>query len=109
MSGDLIFGLYIFVLATFVGYQVISRVPPLLHTPLMSGTNAISGISLVGSLVAAGQQHHQLSTLLGFVAVTAASINVVGGFMITDRMLRMFRSKRAQPAAAAEPTTGGQR
>jgi NAD(P) transhydrogenase subunit alpha len=91
VSEDLIFGLYIFALATFVGYQVISRVPPLLHTPLMSGTNAISGISLVGSLVAAGSQHDRLSTILGFVAVTAASINVIGGFMITDRMLRMFK------------------
>jgi NAD(P) transhydrogenase subunit alpha len=109
MNEDLIFGLYIFVLATFVGYQVISRVPPLLHTPLMSGTNAISGISLVGSLVAAGQHHHHLSTLLGFVAVTAASINVVGGFMITDRMLRMFRAKRVQPAAGNPKANGGAR
>lgn len=91
MSEELVFGLYIFALATFVGYQVISRVPPLLHTPLMSGTNAISGISLVGSLVAAGEQHDRLSTILGFVAVTAASVNVIGGFMITDRMLRMFK------------------
>jgi H+-translocating NAD(P) transhydrogenase subunit alpha len=88
-----IFGLYIFVLATFVGYQVISRVPPLLHTPLMSGTNAISGISLVGSLVAAGAQHNRVSTILGFIAVICASINVVGGFMITDRMLRMFKKR----------------
>ena len=91
MSEELVFGLYIFALATFVGYQVISRVPPLLHTPLMSGTNAISGISLVGSLVAAGEQHDRLSTILGFIAVTAASVNVIGGFMITDRMLRMFK------------------
>jgi NAD(P) transhydrogenase subunit alpha len=97
MSAELIFGLYIFVLATFVGYQVISRVPPLLHTPLMSGTNAISGISLVGSLVAAGSDHSQLSSILGFIAVTAATINVVGGFMITDRMLRMFKAKRGGP------------
>lgn len=95
MSGELIFGLYIFVLATFVGYQVISRVPPLLHTPLMSGTNAISGISLVGSLVAAGAEHNRVSTILGFIAVTAATINVVGGFMITDRMLRMFKKRGA--------------
>src|SRR5580698_6812848 len=91
MSDDLVFGLYIFALATFVGYQVISRVPALLHTPLMSGTNAISGISLVGSLVAAGAKHNQVSTILGFIAVIAATTNVVGGFMITDRMLRMFR------------------
>ena len=95
MTDDLIFGLYIFALATFVGYQVISRVPALLHTPLMSGTNAISGISLVGSLVAAGEKHNQVSTMLGFVAVIAASTNVIGGFMITDRMLRMFKAKKS--------------
>jgi NAD(P) transhydrogenase subunit alpha len=84
--------LYVFVLAGFVGYQVISRVPPLLHTPLMSATNAISGISLVGSLVlAGGGGHDAVSTWLGFIAVTASTINVVGGFMITDRMLKMFK------------------
>ena len=83
--------LYVFVLAGFVGYQVITRVPPLLHTPLMSATNAISGISLVGSLVAAGADYGRVSTILGFIAVTAATTNVVGGFMITDRMLRMFK------------------
>jgi NAD(P) transhydrogenase subunit alpha len=98
---ELIYSLYVFVLATFVGYQVISRVPPLLHTPLMSGTNAISGISLVGSLVAAGSHHH-LSQILGFVAVTCATINVVGGFMITDRMLKMFRKKPGAAPAAPE-------
>jgi NAD(P) transhydrogenase subunit alpha len=101
MSEDLVFGLYIFALATFVGYQVISRVPPLLHTPLMSGTNAISGISLVGSLVAAGAHHDLVSSILGFVAVTAATINVVGGFMITDRMLRMFK-KGPTPGSKAK-------
>ncbi len=95
MSDDLVFGLYIFALATFVGYQVISRVPALLHTPLMSGTNAISGISLVGSLVAAGSKQNLVSTLLGFIAVIAATTNVVGGFMITDRMVRMFKAKHA--------------
>lgn len=99
----LLFGLYIFVLATFVGYQVISKVPPLLHTPLMSGTNAISGISLVGSLVAAGSHHNQVSTILGFVAVVCASINVVGGFMITDRMLRMFKKR---PGPGVEKSGG---
>src|SRR5690348_7132725 len=87
----LIASLYVFALAAFLGYQVISRVPPLLHTPLMSATNAISGISLIGSLVIAGEHKTQLSTILGFVAVTAATINVVGGFGITDRMLKMFR------------------
>jgi H+-translocating NAD(P) transhydrogenase subunit alpha len=105
MSDDLVFGLYIFALATFVGYQVISRVPPLLHTPLMSGTNAISGISLVGSLVAAGSDHNRVSTILGFIAVCAATVNVVGGFMITDRMLRMFNKKKspALPVATKSP------
>jgi NAD(P) transhydrogenase subunit alpha len=87
----IIAGLYVFALAAFIGYQVISRVPPLLHTPLMSATNAISGISLVGSLVTAGAHYNTLSTVLGFLAVTASTINVVGGFMITDRMLRMFK------------------
>jgi len=86
-----IFSLYIFVLAVFVGYQVITRVPNLLHTPLMAATNAISGISLVGSMVAAGTEHGTLTTVLGTVAVTAATINVVGGFLITDRMLKMFK------------------
>ncbi len=93
MPIELLFGLYVFMLAAFVGYQVISRVPPLLHTPLMSGTNAISGISLVGSLVAAGAHYNAVSTVLGFIAVTCATINVVGGFMITDRMLRMFKKR----------------
>ena len=105
MTSELVFGFYIFVLAAFVGYQIISRVPPLLHTPLMSGTNAISGISLVGSLVAAGSEHNQLSTILGFIAVTAATVNVVGGFMITDRMLRMF--KKRGPAAGADAGARG--
>jgi H+-translocating NAD(P) transhydrogenase subunit alpha len=91
MSGISFIELYVFVLAAFVGYQVISRVPPLLHTPLMSATNAISGISLVGSLVLAGANYGTLATVLGVVAVTAAMTNVVSGFMITDRMLRMFK------------------
>ncbi len=89
--------LYVFLLAGVVGYQVISRVPSLLHTPLMSATNAISGISLVGSLVAAGGDYGRLSTILGVVAVTAATINVVGGFLITDRMLRMFKRDVRKP------------
>ncbi len=83
--------LFVFVLAGFVGFLVITRVPPLLHTPLMSATNAISAISIVGALVAAGRDHNQLSTILGFIAVICATINVVGGFIITDRMLRMFK------------------
>jgi len=83
--------LYVFVLASVVGYQVISRVPPLLHTPLMSAANALTGISLVGSLVAAGSNHGTLSTVMGFIAVICATVNVVGGFLITDRMLKMFK------------------
>ena len=98
MTSISIESLYILVLAGFVGYEVIRHVPPLLHTPLMSATNAISGISLVGSLVAAGSNAGAVATILGVVAVTAATINVVGGFMITDRMLKMFHrgGQRAQ-------------
>jgi len=98
----LIASLYVFVLAAFLGYQVISRVPPLLHTPLMSATNAISGISLIGSLVIAGAHYTRLSTILGFVAVTTATINVVGGFGITDRMLKMFQQRQAQKKAVSK-------
>lgn len=83
--------IYVFVLAGFVGFQVITRVPPLLHTPLMAATNAISGISLVGSLVVAGSGNSTEATVLGVIAVACATTNVVGGFLITDRMLRMFR------------------
>ena len=89
-------GLYIFVLSTFLGFEVIRQVPTLLHTPLMSLTNAISGIALVGSLVLAGADEARFATILGTLAVTASTINVVGGFMITDRMLRMFRRKQAE-------------
>ncbi len=98
MQGFSLSDIYVFVLAGILGYTVISRVPALLHTPLMSASNAISGISLVGSLVAAGANHGTVSTVLGFVAVVAATINVVGGFMITDRMLRMFRPGRRKDA-----------
>jgi NAD(P) transhydrogenase subunit alpha len=86
---------YVLILAAFLGYQVISRVPSLLHTPLMSATNAISGISLVGSLVTAGAHQTTVSAVLGFLAVTCSTINVVGGFVITDRMLKMFRKQPA--------------
>src|SRR5438270_5698282 len=101
MTTELEIGLYIFILAGFLGYHVITRVPPLLHTPLMSATNAISGISLIGSLVVAGAQYSPLSTFLGFLAVACSSTNVVGGFLITDRMLKMF--KKGQDGAAAPP------
>ena len=105
MSPELfIAALYVFALAAFLGYQVISRVPPLLHTPLMSATNAISAISVVGALVTAGSNHNTTSNILGFLAVTAATINVVGGFMITDRMLRMFRKKPAEKETAEKET-----
>src|SRR2546425_11956038 len=93
MTTELEIGLYIFILAGFLGYYVITRVPPLLHTPLMSATNAISGISLIGSLVVAGANYSRLSTTLGFLAVTCSSTNVVGGFLITDRMLKMFKKR----------------
>ena len=92
-SETLMSALYVFALAAFLGYLVISRVPPLLHTPLMSATNAISGISLVGSIVTAGAQHSRISTILGLIAVICATTNVVGGFVITDRMLKMFKRK----------------
>ena len=97
MNSLLFESLYILVLAGFLGFEVIRKVPPLLHTPLMSTTNAISGISLVGSLIAAGSGQSTVSTVLGTIAVTAATINVVGGFMITDRMLKMFRRKENKP------------
>jgi proton-translocating NAD(P)+ transhydrogenase subunit beta len=95
MTTELEVGLYIFILAGFLGYHVITRVPPLLHTPLMSATNAMSGISLVGSLVVAGSGHGALSTAFGFIAVACSTTNVVGGFLITDRMLSMFKTREA--------------
>ena len=85
--------LTIFLLSLFVGFEVITKVPPLLHTPLMSGANAISGITLVGTLVTSGQQLTTFTTVLGFVAVAMATANVVGGFLLTHRMLGMFRRK----------------
>jgi NAD(P) transhydrogenase subunit alpha len=85
--------LTIFALALFVGFEVITKVPPTLHTPLMSGSNAISGITLVGAILSAGLKHTTLTTTLGFVAVVFATVNVVGGFMVTHRMLAMFRRK----------------
>ena len=95
--------LFIFVLAAFLGFEVIRRVPKLLHTPLMSFTNALSAIALVGSVVLAGSDQGTLATTLGVIAVTASTINAVGGFLITDRMLRMFRrrdDRKAPPADA---------
>jgi len=98
MTETLMVSIYVFVLATFVGVEVISKVPPLLHTPLMSGSNAISGITIVGSLIAAGEGHGTLSVILGMVAVIFAMVNVVGGFMVTDRMLKMFKKEPSKPS-----------
>ncbi len=96
MNEALMAAITIFVLATFIGIEVISKVPPLLHTPLMSGSNAISGITVVGSLLAAGEGHAGVSVFLGMVAVIFATINVVGGFLVTDRMLKMFKKEKTQ-------------
>jgi NAD(P) transhydrogenase subunit alpha len=86
--------LAVFMLAVFVGFEIITKIPPTLHTPLMSGSNAISGITLVGALLAAGYGSHWAVTFLGTLAVILATINVVGGFLVTNRMLEMFRRKR---------------
>ena len=86
--------IYIFILAGFLGFQLISRIPPLLHTPLMAATNAISGIALVGSIAVAGQNYDIVTNILAFIAVTCSTINVVGGFLITDRILKMFKKEK---------------
>ncbi len=99
MTGALLVSLYIFVLAIFVGFEVITKVPPILHTPLMSGANAISGIALIGALVISGPRETNISVILGLIAVVMATINVVGGFLVTDRMLEMFKKK---PTEASE-------
>ena len=97
MHSDLELGLYIFMLATFVGLEVIHKVSPLLHTPLMSLTNAISAISVVGAILITGAQGAtMLSKVLGFIAITAAVTNIVSGFLITDRMLKMFKKREAK-------------
>ena len=91
MNVQLLVEIYVFVLALFVGFEVISKIPPTLHTPLMSGSNAISGITIIGALLAAGSLPGTLSASLGLIAIILAMINVVGGFMVTGRMLRMFK------------------
>jgi H+-translocating NAD(P) transhydrogenase subunit alpha len=96
MSQEFVLGLYILILATFVGYEVISRVPSVLHTPLMSGTNAIHGIVMLGAILVAGSAHGILANVLGFVAVAMGAANVFGGFVVTDRMLEMFQKKREE-------------
>ena len=94
MNSDLITSLYVFVLAGFIGFEVIRRVSPLLHTPLMSLTNALDAIAVVGAIVILGEHKSTLSTVLGFLAVVASTSNVVGGFLITDRMLKMFKTRQ---------------
>jgi H+-translocating NAD(P) transhydrogenase subunit alpha len=98
--------LTVFVLAAFVGIEVVSKVPSILHTPLMSGSNAIHGIVLVGALVVMGEAHGTAQLVLGFLAVFLATLNVVGGFVVTDRMLEMFKSKPGERAKAAEAGAG---
>ncbi len=90
---ELIMLIYVFVLAIFVGFELITKVPPTLHTPLMSGSNAISGITIVGALLSAGLEEFTVSTILGLIALIFATINVVGGYLVTDRMLKMFKKK----------------
>jgi NAD(P) transhydrogenase subunit alpha len=102
MSTTTIIQLFVFMLAGFVGVQTINRIPPLLHTPLMAATNAISGISLVASLVMAGSGDRVLATILGTIAVACAMANIVGGFLITDRMLSMFKRTKTARAERAE-------
>ena len=95
MSSSLLDGLFVFMLAGFIGFEVIRRVSPLLHTPLMSLTNALDAIAVVGAIILVGEHKSTLSFVLGFIAVIAATSNVVGGFLITDRMLKMFKSTRS--------------
>lgn len=94
MAGSLIVGLYLFTLAVFVGVEIINKIPPTLHTPLMSGANAVSGITVVGAILASASGAVSVSNLLGAFAIAFATINVVGGFVVTDRMLRMFGGKK---------------
>lgn len=108
MSEALVIGIVVFTLATLLGFELIQRVPPALHTPLMSGSNAISGITIVGALVVAGAERGWVSTVLGFLAVVLAMLNVAGGYVVTDRMLRMFQGgRKKQPEAGGPPTGSG--
>lgn len=93
MVPEILLGIYLFVMAVFVGFEIISKVPPTLHTPLMSGTNAIHGIVLVGAIMIAGRPVNKWSIIIGWIALVFAAINVVGGFVVTDRMLEMFKKK----------------
>ena len=94
MTGTLLIGVYVFVLASFVGFEIINKVPPTLHTPLMSGANAIGGITIIGAFATAKTADPTISNILGGLAVALATINVVGGFMVTDRMMAMFDKKK---------------
>ena len=97
MSDAFIAGIVVFVLAGFVGFEIIRRVPPTLHTPLMSGANAISGITIVGAIIAAALADGWLAVVIGFLAVVFATVNVIGGFLVTDRMLEMFKRVPGKP------------
>ncbi|MGB5284067.1 MAG: NAD(P) transhydrogenase subunit alpha [Polyangiales bacterium] len=101
--GPLLIGIYVFVLAGFVGFEMITKVPPTLHTPLMSGANAISGITVVGAIAAATTGAPTVANILGALAIVTATINVVGGFLVTDRMLRMFGKKKKKKPKALKP------
>ena len=103
MTTDLVVGLYVFMLATFVGLEVIRKVSPLLHTPLMSLTNALDAIAVVGAIVLVGERKAPYATVLGVIAIVAATSNVVGGFFITDRMLRMFKTSRPNKPQVTKP------
>lgn len=96
MTEALIAALFVFVLASFTGFEVINKVPPTLHTPLMSGANAISGIAVIGAIVVSGTREWNIAVILGLIAVVLATINVVGGFLVTDRMLQMFKKKEVK-------------
>lgn len=96
MTEALIAALFVFVLASFIGFEVINKIPPTLHTPLMSGSNAISGIAVIGAILASGERNTNLSVILGLIAVTLATVNVVAGFLVTDRMLQMFKKKEVK-------------
>ena len=96
MSQEIVLGIFILILATFVGYEVISRVPSVLHTPLMSGTNAIHGIVMLGAILVAGAAEGMVANVFGFIAVAMGAANVFGGFVVTDRMLEMFHKKKEE-------------
>ena len=95
-AATLLSSLFVFVLASFVGFEVINKVPPTLHTPLMSGANAISGIAVIGALIISGPKDSSITVILGLIAIVLAMVNVVGGFLVTDRMLQMFKKKEVK-------------